>query len=96
MSAAEIMGMPDPEPLVTPGEEPNPVPLDALSPIIRAAVTAYQQFGQQPIPLVASSALSVAALATQGLVNVARDKNLIAPISLNLAVIADQAKKNQC
>ena len=72
MDTAEEKEMPDPEPLVAPDQEPHPYPLNALSPTIRAAVSAYQQFGQQPIPLVASSALSVAALATQGLVNVGR------------------------
>src|SRR6266480_4648092 len=77
VDAAEELKMPDPEPLVAPDEEPHPYPLDALSPTLRAAVTAYQRFGQQPIPLVAGSALSVAALATQGLVNVGRDRNLI-------------------
>jgi hypothetical protein len=56
-------------------------------------VTDYQNFGQQPIPLVASSALSVAALATQGLVNVGRDKDLIGPISLYLAVIAESGER---
>jgi hypothetical protein len=91
--AAEEIEMLDPEPLIAPDEEARPYPLDALSPTIRAAVTAYQQFGQQPIPLVASSALSVAALATQGLVNVGRDKNLIGPISLNLAVIAESGER---
>ena len=85
--------MPDPEPLTAPDEEPKPYPLDALPPTIRAAVSAYQRFGQQPISLVASSALSVAALATQGLVNVGRDKNLIGPISLNLAVIAESGER---
>src|SRR5262249_28344617 len=74
-------------------EEPRPYPLDALSPTIRAAVTAYQEFGQQPIPLIASSALSVAALSSQGLVNVGRDKNLIGPISLNLGVIAESGER---
>src|SRR5262249_1457591 len=60
---------------------------------IRAAVTTYQHYGQQPIPLVASSALSVAALSTQGLVNVGRDRNLIGPISLNQAVIAESGER---
>jgi len=83
----------DPEPLVSPDDEPRPYPLDALSPTIRAAVSAYQYFGQQPIPLVAGSALSVAALATQGLVNVGRDRNLIGPISLNVAVIAESGER---
>jgi hypothetical protein len=85
--------MPDPEPLIAPDEEPRPYPLDALPPTIRNAVSVYQSFGQQPIPLVASSALSVAALATQPLMNVGRDKNLIGPISLNLITIAESGER---
>jgi len=68
VDAGEEPDMLDPEPLIAADEEPRPYPLDALSPTIRAAVTAYQEFGQQPIPLIASSALSVAALSSQGLV----------------------------
>jgi Protein of unknown function (DUF3987) len=93
IDGSEEIEMSDPEPLAGPDEEPQPYPLDALSPTIRAAVSAYQHFGQQPIPLVANSALSVAALATQGLANVGRDKNLIGPISLNLAVIAESGER---
>ena len=93
LDAAEEMGVIDPEPLVAPHEEPRPYPVDALPSTIRAAVTTYQEYGQQPIPLVASSALSVAALSTQGLVNVGRDRNLIGPISLNQAVIAESGER---
>lgn len=93
VDAGEQPDMLDPEPLIAADEEPRPYPLDALSPTMRAAVAAYQQFGQQPIPLIASSALSVAALSTQGLVNIGRDKNLIGPISLNLAVIAESGER---
>jgi hypothetical protein len=93
LDVAEEIEMPNPQPLIAPDEEPRPYPLDALSPAMRAAVSAYQSFGRQPIPLVASSALSVAALATQGLLNVGRDKNLIGPISLNLVVIAESGER---
>jgi len=93
MDAGEEIEMRDPDPLIAPDEEPRPYPLDALSPTTRAAVSAYQLFGQQPIPLVASSALSVAGLSAQGLVNVGRDRNLIGPISLNLAVIAESGER---
>ena len=67
LDQAEEMDAPDPEPLVAPHEEPLQYPVEALPPTIRAAVTTYQHYGQQPISLVASSALSVAALVTQGL-----------------------------
>src|SRR5262249_19933033 len=49
VDAGEEPDMLDPEPLIAADEEPRPYPLDALSPTIRAAVTAYQEFGQQPI-----------------------------------------------
>lgn len=58
------MGAPAPEPLIAPHEEARPYPVDALSPTIRAAVITYQRYGQQPVSLVASSALGVAALST--------------------------------
>ncbi len=79
----------DPEPLMPAAEEARPYPIQALSPTVRAAVSTYQQFGQQPVALVATSALSVAALATQGLADVARDRNCIGPISLSTAVLAE-------
>jgi uncharacterized protein DUF3987 len=93
VDGTEEINAPDPEPLVAPHEEPRPYPIDAFRPTIRAAVTTYQHYGQQPIPLVASSALSVAAFSTQGLVNVGRDRNLIGPISLNQAVIAESGER---
>src|SRR5437667_706886 len=93
IDAAEEIEMPAPEPMTAPDDEPRPYPLDALPPTIRTAVSAYRSFGQQPIPLVASSALSVAALATQGLSNVGRDNNLIGPISLNVIMIAGSGER---
>jgi hypothetical protein len=93
IDAAEEVDAPEPEPLVAPHEESRPYPVDALSPTIRAAVITYQHYGRQPISLVASSALSVASLATQGLANVGRDRHLIGPISLNHAVIAESGDR---
>ena len=93
IDAAQEIEMADPEPLIAPDEEPRPYPLNALPPTIRAAVSAYRSFGQQPVPLVASSALSVAALATQGLSNVGRDNYLIGPISLNVIIVAGSGER---
>ena len=84
---------PTPNRLLRPTRSRCRYPVEALPPTIRAAVTSYQQYGQQPISLVASSALSVAALTTQGLANVGRDSNLVGPISLNLAVIAESGER---
>jgi hypothetical protein len=93
VEASEEPQIPDPDPLIAPDEEPRLYPTDALSPTMRNAVGAYHHFGQQPVPLIALSAMSVAALATQALVNVGRDRNLIGPISLNLAVIAESGER---
>lgn len=95
---------------------PNPVsldeeatginyPLDALPAIIQNAVLSYQQYGQQPIPLIANSALANISLSCQSLANVARDNYLISPISLYFLTAgvsgerksaADSAFSNAC
>lgn len=95
--AAEDFCMPDPVPLTAPAEMPRPYPVAALQPVMRDAVLTYQAYGQQPLPLVASSALSVASLATQGLADVARDRNLVGPISINTLTIANSGeRKTSC
>ena len=87
----------DPIPLVTPAEEPKPYPLDALPSIIRSAVNAYQRYGQQPLALVAGSALASVSLCTQGLANVARDSHLLGPVSLNIiSIAASGERKTSC
>ena len=60
-----------------------PYPVDCLPAVLRKAVEHYQAFGQQPMSLVASSALSAVSVACQGLADVGRDQNLIGPCSLN-------------
>jgi hypothetical protein len=71
----------------------EPYPLDALPGLIGAAVEEYQAFGQQPLGLVASSALSVVSLVTQGLADVERGRNLQGPISLNFMVVAQSGER---
>src|SRR6516164_9445258 len=66
-------GWPDPEPLIEPHEKEQPYPLDALPSVISSAVTEYRDYGQQPLSLIASSGLAGASLASQGLIDVARD-----------------------
>jgi hypothetical protein len=84
--------LPEPEPLQN-LEEALDYPIDALPPTLRGAVEAYQSYGQQPLALVACSALASASLAVQGLVNVQRDYNLIGPVSLNVAVVAESGER---
>ena len=88
LEKAEEVEWPNPEPLFEPAEAERPYPLDALPPIITGAVKQYRAYGQQPLPLVACSALASASLAAQGLVDVARDRHLAGPISLHIATIA--------
>jgi hypothetical protein len=83
----------DPLPLVSSDEEPQPYPIDALPPILREACEAYQAFGQQPMALVACSALAAASLATQGLADVERVPGLKGPISLNIIVVAKSGER---
>jgi hypothetical protein len=77
---------PEPEPLAVQAEMPYPI--DALPAILRDAVEEYAKYGQQPIPLIATSALSAVSLAAQGLADVARDEHLCGPSSLYFLIIA--------
>jgi putative DNA primase/helicase len=68
-------------------------PLESLPTLIREAVEEYQRYGQQPIALVASSALAAVSLATQGLADVARDAQLHGPTSLNFLIVAGSGER---
>ena len=71
-----------PRPLLASLEPEMQYPVDALPPMLRNAVTSYQHYGQQPMALVACSALANLSLACQALANVARDRYLISPVWL--------------
>lgn len=71
----------------------DPYPLDELPGAVGAAVREYQAYGQQPMALVASSALAVVSLAAQGLADVARDERLTGPLSLNFITIAQSGER---
>jgi hypothetical protein len=83
----------EPLPLKRPAPASQHYPVDALPHLLRAAVVEYQSYGQQPLALVASSALAVLSLAAQGHADVARDSRLIGPISLNILVIARSGER---
>lgn len=83
----------NPIPLFAEHERPAPYPLDALPATIRAAVESYQHFGQQPVEMVACSALSAASLACQGLADVDRDGNLTGPCSLSFMIVAGSGER---
>lgn len=84
---------PEPIPLLTDDEVPRAYPIDALPAIMRDAVKAYQAFGQQPLALVACSAMAAASLCVQALADVARDGNLVGPCSLNFLVVGESGER---
>jgi predicted amidohydrolase YtcJ len=47
-------GWPEAVPLLAEAEAALPYPVDALPPVMRAAVTTYQAFGRQPVAMVAA------------------------------------------
>ena len=74
-------------------EKVAPYPLHALPKTIRDAVQSYQSYGQQPLAMVAMSALSNMCVACQGLANIARDGQLVSPISLSFIVAAESGER---
>jgi hypothetical protein len=85
---------PAPIPLVNDDTfQPPPYPIDALPNIVRNAVVTYQQYGQQPLPLIACSALANISLSCQTLANVARDRLLVSPVSLYFIVVANSGER---
>ncbi len=60
-----------PIPLIDENQNQQPYPIDSLPSIIKDAVLSYQQYGQQPIPLIACSALANLSLSCQSLANIA-------------------------
>lgn len=82
-----------PRPLLSALEPETHYPIDSLPPLLRNAVTAYQHYGQQPMALVACSALANLSLACQALANVARDCYLVSPVSLYFLVVAQSGER---
>lgn len=68
-------------------------PVDALPGTLQEAVSTYHAYGQQPIPLIACSALANLSLACQSLANVARDRYLISPVALYFLVVASSGER---
>ena len=79
---------PAPVPLQAEIGQAEEYPVASLPDEIRDAVIDYQAYGQQPMSLVATSAISNLSIACQGIVNIARDDNLEGPVSLNSITIA--------
>lgn len=70
-----------------------PYPVDVLPGLIKDPILAYQQYGQQPTPLIACGALANISLACQTLANVARDHLLVSPVSLYFLVAAHSGER---
>ncbi len=68
-------------------------PLEALPAILQKAVAAYHQYGQQPLALIASSALANISLACHSQANVARDHYLVSPTSLYFLSCASSGER---
>ena len=83
----------DPVPFTKANERCAPFPVDAFPELIRNVIDEYAPYGQQPLPMIATSALSVVSLVTQGHADVARDDYLKGPISLNTNVIAESGER---
>ena len=79
---------PDPDSLFEPVEPEKPYPIGALPKRIREAVIEYQTYGQQPVPLIACSALSAVSLTTQGLADTRRDEKMSGSIGLYHILVA--------
>lgn len=89
-------GWSDPQPLAA-KVEPEPYPLDALLPPIRAAVEEVAGFVKAPVPMVASSALAALSLAIQAHADAKRLEKLHGPVGLFILVIADSGeRKSTC
>ena len=80
-------------PITLPQESSAPYPLDALPTLLQAPIKAYQAYGQQPLALVACSALANVSLACQSLANVGRDKHLISPTSMYFLIVANSGER---
>ena len=92
-TVATAIEWPEPQSLDREAAQPEPYPVGALPGVIGEAVREYQAYGQQPIALVASSALAVVSLAAQGLADVARDERLCGPLSLNFLIVAKSGER---
>jgi Protein of unknown function (DUF3987) len=91
--ARVTMGWEAPIPFAVTMQEESAYPLQALPAILQKTVSDYQQYGQQPISLIACGSLANVSLACQSLANVARDNYLISPVSLYFIVLAASGER---
>jgi Protein of unknown function (DUF3987)/Primase C terminal 2 (PriCT-2) len=89
---AKAIAWPEPEPLSSDTER-HPYPIEALPDLVRHAVEEVQLFVQAPDEMVAASAISALAIATQHLIDVRRANGLQGPTGLNFLTIADSGDR---
>ncbi len=70
-----------------------PYPVDALPAILGKSVSTYQNYGQQPLAMVACGALANISLACQSMANVACDRYLVSPVSLYFILVAASGER---
>ena len=83
----------EPIPLFSIDDKSAPYPLGVYPKIVSEAVQDVCAYGQQPVALVACSALAAASLATQGLADVQRTSSLTGPIGVFLLMIAESGER---
>ncbi|HNC03379.1 MAG TPA: DUF3987 domain-containing protein [Agitococcus sp.] len=86
----------EPEPIIAPQEMAD-YPIEHLPEPLRLLVLEIVDYLQCPIAMAANAVLAALSLSIQGLVNVARDNELIGAVSLFLMVIAESGeRKSAC
>ncbi|MBW2186924.1 MAG: DUF3987 domain-containing protein [Deltaproteobacteria bacterium] len=68
-------------------------PIDSLPSIIGDAIRSYSEYGQQPLSIIANSALANVSLGCQCHCDVARDSKLTGPISLFFLSVAESGER---
>jgi hypothetical protein len=91
--AQDYCNMPEPIPLDANKENTLPYPVELLPDDVKETVLSYQEYGQQPLSMIATSALATLSLACQGLANVARDEQLVSPVSLDTITVSDSGDR---
>jgi putative DNA primase/helicase len=87
---------PEPQSLTT-QVEPEPYPVEALPPILRAAVEEVQGFVKAPVAMVASSAIGAVSLVIQAYKDIKRAERLTGPVGVFLLTIGDSGeRKSTC
>lgn len=87
----------EPLPLPTQPSERLPYPVDALPRYLADAVLEVRNYVQAPLSMIATTALASMAVAAQAHVDIARDDQLVGPVSINALIFGDSGeRKTSC